>query len=91
MRFRFLKARLGPLSIPFHRDFDEVSLRFYVRRGGWERRRCGVFVRELVPRAAVARVARAVYGEPYVACPVHSSLCTPATPQVEYRWRFAGR
>ena len=39
------------IPVPFHRNFEEVNLRFYVRRfadGGW--RRGVVFVRELVPR-----------------------------------------
>ncbi len=30
--FRFLKTRVGGIPIPFHRDFDEVNLRFYVKR-----------------------------------------------------------
>ncbi len=30
--FRFLNTRLFGVAVPFHRDFDEVNLRFYVRR-----------------------------------------------------------
>ncbi len=59
--FLFLDTRVLGLPIPFHRDFEEVNLRFYVRRRtaeGW--RRAVVFVKELVPRAAVAWVARAL-------------------------------
>ena len=33
--FQFLDTRLlGVLPVPFHRNFDEVNLRFYVRRNG---------------------------------------------------------
>lgn len=66
--FLFLNTRVLGASIPFHRNFEEINLRFYVRRkaeDGW--RRGVVFVKEIVPRWAVATVARAVYGERYVA------------------------
>ena len=57
--FRFLNTRVLGLPIPFHRNFEELNLRFYVRRraeGGW--RRGVVFIREVVPRRAIAIVAR---------------------------------
>src|ERR1700687_2292845 len=54
--FRFCNTRLfGRLPIPFHADFDEVNLRFYVRRRhSGEDRRGVVFIREIVPKRAVA-------------------------------------
>src|SRR3954467_2359770 len=57
--FRFLRTQVLGVPIPLHRDFDEVNLRFYVRARGPEGWRRGVvFVRELVPRWAIAWVAR---------------------------------
>ena len=53
--FLFLNTRVFGMAIPWHRDFEEVNLRFYVRRkasDGW--RRGVVFVKELVPRIAIA-------------------------------------
>ncbi len=50
------------LPIPFHVNFGEINLRFYVRLDG---ERGVVFIRELVARPAVSLVARAVYNEPY--------------------------
>src|SRR5665213_1109671 len=53
--FQFLDTRVLGISFPFHKNFDEVNLRFYVRKkhgGGW--RRGVVFIRELVPRFAIA-------------------------------------
>lgn len=48
--FLFLDTRLLGLPIPLHRDFEEVNLRFYVRRKSADTWRRGVvFVRELVP------------------------------------------
>ncbi len=91
--FRFLQTRVLGISIPFHRDFEEVNLRFYVRRKtaeGW--RRGVVFVRELVPRRAIALVARVFYGEPYTALPMrHRIEETEAGVAAEYSWRRAGK
>jgi uncharacterized protein YqjF (DUF2071 family) len=74
--FRFLRTKLyGFLTVPFHSNFDEVNLRFYVRRrGGGEERRGVVFIRELVPRVAIARFARLMYGEKYDACPIEHRI-----------------
>ena len=69
--FRFLRTKVFGLGIPWHRDFEEVNLRFYVRRRAAEGWRRGVaFIRELVPRRAIAFVARRLYGEPYTALPM---------------------
>lgn len=60
--FEFLDTRVRGLALPGHRDFIEVNLRFYVRRGD---RRGVVFIKELVARPLIVWVARTVYGEPY--------------------------
>lgn len=91
--FLFEDTRVLGLPIPFHRNFEEVNLRFYVRRrhpDGW--RRAVSFVREIVPRAAIAWTARALYNEPYVAWPMSHRVetATNGAAQVEYRWRGAG-
>jgi uncharacterized protein len=87
--FLFLDTRLLGLPIPLHRDFEEVNLRFYVRKksgGTW--RRGVVFVRELVPRRAIATVARVFYGENYVALPMkHEIEHVDFRLGVEYSWR----
>src|SRR4026207_2039836 len=73
--FMFLNTRLLGLPIPLHRDFEEVNLRFYVRRKSADTWRRGVvFVRELVPRRAIALVARAFYGENYLALPTQHDI-----------------
>ncbi len=64
--FEFLNTRVRGLTIPFHVNFEEVNLRFYVRRETADETRRGVvFVKEIVPRRAIALVARVFYGEPY--------------------------
>jgi uncharacterized protein YqjF (DUF2071 family) len=94
--FRFEHTRVRGLWIPFHSDFDEVNLRFYVRRTlGGEVRRGVVFIREVVPRWAIAAVARAVYGERYVALPMRHRIAGPVSEggrtTVRYDWRIDGR
>jgi uncharacterized protein len=87
--FLFLDTRLLGLPIPLHRDFEEVNLRFYVRRKSADTWRRGVvFIRELVPRRAIAVVARTFYGENYVALPMkHDIKHLDATVKVEFSWR----
>lgn len=90
--FLFLQTRLRGVPIPFHRDFEEVNLRLYVRRradDGW--RRGVVFVREIVPRRAVAIVARRVYHEHYLALPMRHWIDAPesggGSGGASYEWR----
>jgi uncharacterized protein YqjF (DUF2071 family) len=64
--FMFLDTRVMGFLIPFHINFEEVNLRFYVKREAeGETRRAVCFVKEVVPRFAIASVARVLYGEPY--------------------------
>ena len=91
--FRFCRTKLlGRLSVPFHTDFDEVNLRFYVRREeGGEIRRGVVFIAEVVPRLAIAKTARIVYGENYVCLPMKHRIETDGTRNtVEYQWLVDG-
>jgi uncharacterized protein YqjF (DUF2071 family) len=96
--FRFLNTRVLGLPVPGHRNFDEINLRFYVRRRGpdGEWRRGVTFVREFVPRWAVAAVARWVYNEPYRPVPMrHEILLADADAgrggRATYAWRVGGR
>jgi len=87
--FLFLNTKLWGLPVPFHRNFEEVNLRFYVRRkaeGEW--RRGVVFIREIVPRRAIAWTARAFYGERYAAAPMRHTI---EGDRFCYGWRMAGR
>jgi hypothetical protein len=102
--FMFLRTRVLGLPIPFHVNFPEVNLRFYVRRrgrpgeprvgpDGWKRG--VVFVKEIVPRAAIAAVARVVYGEAYVALPMRRELDLHVDGprvrgRVAYHWTHRG-
>ena len=64
--FMFLETRVLGVPIPFHVNFEEVNLRYYVKREtDGETRRAVCFIKEIVPRFAISTVARVVYGEPY--------------------------
>jgi uncharacterized protein YqjF (DUF2071 family) len=89
--FQFLRTKLlGCFPIPFHINFDEVNLRFYVRRKeGSEDRRGAVFIAEVVPRRAIATTARFLYGENYTYCPMsHRIEADGLNKSAEYRWRI---
>ena len=91
--FLFRDTRVLGVPIPWHRNFEELNLRFYVRRiEAGEERRGVTFIRELVPRRAIATVARLMYNEPYTALPMRHSIGPLRPPQdtpasVEYGWR----
>jgi hypothetical protein len=95
--FMFLHTRVAGITVPFHTDFEEVNLRFYVRRktgNTWQRG--VVFVKEIVPRFAIAAVADLIYGEKYIALPmrhkvekVERTLCEG--DRLEYAWKLRGK
>lgn len=95
--FMFLETRVMGLPIPFHQNFEEVNLRFYVRyKAENEWRRGVVFIKEIVPRWAIATVARVVYNENYDAMAMRHSLTLAGESlqpdsEVSYGWRKAGR
>lgn len=91
----FRHPRVLGVPIPFHRDFEQVNLRFYVRREvRGEVRRAVVFLREIVPRRAIASAARWIYNEPYMALPMRHELLLDesagAARRVSYAWRQGG-
>lgn len=92
--FLFDRVRLKGIAIPFHTRFEEVNLRFYVRRNlpDGTYRRGVVFVSEIVPRAAITLVARALYGEAYSTAPTrHAWSNIPTTLAIRYDWRHRGQ
>lgn len=87
--FLFINTKLKSYSIPFHRNFEEVNLRFYVRfreKDIWKRG--VVFIREFVPLPMVTMVANTLYDEKYATVPVqHKISSTPERLEIIYRWK----
>lgn len=91
--FLFQDTRLRGYRIPWHCNFEEVNLRFYVRRELPEEVRRGVvFIKEICPRAAVTNIARWCYGENYVTHAMrHEVESHPQRAAAEFALRAAGR
>ncbi len=88
--FLFDETRVRGIPAPFHQRFEEVNLRFYVRRRrpeGWVRG--VVFVKEIVPKFFVAAIANLVYHEKYEAMPMRHGVT--AGRAARYEWRGGER
>jgi uncharacterized protein len=91
--FLFDKTCLKGISIPFHTRFEEVNLRFYVRRkenGVWKRG--VVFIKEIVPKMAISLVANQLYGEHYQTMPMkYQWIIDDKSLKINYSWKFRGQ
>jgi uncharacterized protein YqjF (DUF2071 family) len=89
--FLFKNTRLLKVKVPFHVNFEEVNLRFYVRRkvdNEW--RRGVVFIKEIVPKWALSFVANTLYEEHYVTLPMrHRWLNADGMLMVKYEWQVS--
>lgn len=87
--FMFEKVRVLGLKIPYHSDFEEVNLRFYVRRfenGIWKRG--AVFISEIVPKFAISFVANTFYNEHYETFPMkHQLKVNDDSREFIYQWK----
>jgi hypothetical protein len=87
--FLFEKVRVLGIKIPFHSDFEEVNLRFYVRHmenGVWKRG--AVFVSEIVPKHAISFVANTFYNEHYSTLPMkHELVVNENSRKFTYQWK----
>jgi uncharacterized protein YqjF (DUF2071 family) len=88
--FLFKNTRLMGIKVPFHANFEEVNLRFYVRyldNGIWKRG--VVFIKEIVPKFALSFVANTIYNENYIALPMaHIWSETKDERTVTYNWKY---
>ncbi|WP_445710105.1 YqjF family protein [Flavobacterium sp.] len=92
--FLFLDTKLLGLKIPFHINFEEVNLRFYVKRfetleKNNEWKRGVVFIKEIVPKHALTLVANTIYKEHYQTLPMkHSITLSKETTDYVYQWNI---
>src|SRR6478672_11160712 len=88
--FMFLNTKLKGIPVPFHRNFEEVNLRFYVKHHdgeGWKRGVC--FIREIVPLRALSFVANSFYNEKYITLPMkHRWDLSEKEIAVSYSWKY---
>lgn len=71
----FLNTKLLGFSVPFHRNFEEVNLRFYVKKKEGDLWKRGVvFIKEIVPKPALSLIANSVYKENYTTRPMKNRI-----------------
>ena len=91
--FMFLNTKILGIKVPFHINFEEVNLRFYVKRfenGEWKRG--VVFIKEIVPKKAIPLIANTLYKENYQALPMsHNWEETSKKLKISYRWQTASK
>ncbi|KFF03108.1 YqjF family protein [Chryseobacterium luteum] len=87
--FMFLNTRLLGFSIPFHRNFEEVNLRFYVKKKEKDLWKRGVvFIKEIVPKYALSFVANLFYRENYKTMPMNNEIRVNGDElTVKYSWK----
>ena len=87
--FMFMNTRVLGFKIPFHVNFEEVNLRFYVRyndNGTWKRGT--VFIKEIVPKPAISFIANTVYHEKYETKKMrHETVETEQELCLNYQWK----
>lgn len=82
--FLFLNAKVKGIAFPFHTNFEEFNLRFYVKH---KDKRGVVFIKEIVPRKMIAFIANRLFNENYVALPMrHKIDLNPYT--LEFGWKL---
>ncbi|WDF62986.1 YqjF family protein [Flavobacterium sp. KACC 22763] len=87
--FMFKNTRVLGLKVPFHIDFEEVNLRFYVKRfENSEWKRGVVFIKEIVPKKAITFIANTLYQEHYETQKMrHEIIENHNTNTFIYQWK----
>jgi uncharacterized protein len=87
--FLFNNTRVLGVRWPFHANFEEANLRYYIKRfDGKEWKRGVGFISEIVPRPLVATLANLLYNEHYSTAKMEHQIAEkPDNLLVEYRWQ----
>src|ERR1700712_3991184 len=91
--FLFEDTSVLGIKWPWHVNFEEVNLRFYVRHfDGKEWKRGAVFISEIVPTSIIAFIANNLYKEHYKAVKMRHSIAAVNNDSKEflYEWKFKG-
>ncbi|MGL6268766.1 MAG: DUF2071 domain-containing protein, partial [Chitinophagaceae bacterium] len=88
--FMFKQTRLFNIPIPFLGTFEEINLRFYVKRvEGDSIKRGVVFINETVPYKLVAWMANKLYKEHYIAIPTKNKIdINTLSKSIQYQWKM---
>jgi uncharacterized protein YqjF (DUF2071 family) len=88
--FMFKQTSLFHIPIPFLGTFEEINLRFYVKRvDGDIVKRGVVFINETVPYKPVAWLANKLYKEHYTAIPTKNKIeINQQSKHINYQWKI---
>lgn len=89
----FKETKVLGFKIPFHINFEEVNLRFYVKRfekNQWKRG--VVFIKEIVPKKAITFIANTLYHEHYETQKMsHKITESLNTNTFNYQWKVGDK
>jgi uncharacterized protein YqjF (DUF2071 family) len=86
--FDFLDTKVKGVKVPFHVNFPEINLRFYVKT---KEKRGVVFIRELVPRFFIAKIAKLLFNENYKSIKMTNQVEKNGMVKVKHSGYFEGR
>lgn len=88
--FEFRNVEMAGVKVPFYSDFEEINLRFYVKRfDGSKWRKGTVFISEIVNKSALGILANTLVRENYQILPTAREIKeTENELDVKYSWTF---
>lgn len=88
--FMFNNTKVFGINWPLHTNFEEVNLRFYIKRlDGTQWKRGVAFISEIVPKPIIAHTANLLYNEHYKAMPMrHAIEIKEDNINVKYEWKY---
>ena len=88
--FQFKNVEIADVKVPFHSDFEEINLRFYVKRfDGAHWRKGTVFISEITDKAALSILANTMFHENYQTLPTKQEVQqTSEELKAKYSWQF---
>ena len=90
--FMFKKTSLFGIPIPLFGSFEEINLRFYVKRIEGDKVKKGVvFINETVTYKIVALLANKLFKEHYISIPTTNSIKIAKNKHIQYDWKRKGK
>lgn len=83
--FMFKNTKVLGMQLPYHINFEEVNLRFYVK---YNDKRGVVFIKEIVPKPLITAIANSIYKEHYETSKMsHIWKKENKSNYIEYTWK----
>jgi uncharacterized protein len=86
--FDFLETKVKGIKFPFHTNFPEINLRYYVR---YKEKRGVMFVKEFVPPSFISLFANLLYNEKYSSATLKSSISKGDKILLNHTLKYRGK